>query len=71
MLGRVSGADLSPKSLLCNIAAPSGPIPPPQSAKGAAVELLPRVSQELLGRTFTQLAASKNEGVGGRVDLLG
>jgi hypothetical protein len=70
MPGRVSGADLSPKSLLRNIAAPSGPIPPPQNARGAAEEL-PRVSQGLLGNTFRQLAASKNEGVGGRVDLLG
>jgi hypothetical protein len=70
MPGRVSGVDLSPKTLLRNIAAPSGPIPPPQSVKGAAEEL-PRVSQGLLGRTFTQLAAAKNEGVGGRVDLLG
>jgi hypothetical protein len=44
MPGRVSGADLSPKTLLRNIAAPSGPIPPPKSAEGAAQEL-PRVSQ--------------------------
>ncbi len=70
MPGRVSSADLSPKSLLRNIAAPSGPIPPTKSAEGAAEETR-RVSQGLLGNTFRQLAASKNEGVGGRVDLLG
>ncbi len=70
MPGRVLGADLSPKVLLRNIAVPSGPIPPPQSAEGA-VETLPKVSQGLLGNTFRQLAASRNEGVGGRVDLLG
>jgi hypothetical protein len=70
MPARVSGADLSPKSLLRNVAAPSGPIPASKSAEGAAEEL-PRVSQGLLGNTFRQLAASRNEGVGGRVDLLG
>ena len=70
MPGRVSGVDLSPKMLLRNIAAPSGPIPPPQNAKGAA-ENTGRVSQGLLGNTFRQLAASRNEGVGGRVDLIG
>jgi hypothetical protein len=70
MPGRVSGADLSPKSLLRNIAAPSGPIPPPRNAEGAA-ENTGRISNGLLGNTFRQLAASKNEGVGGRVDLLG
>ena len=70
MPGRVSGPDLSPKMLLQNFAAPSGPIPPPQSAEGAAVEL-PRISQGLLNNTFRQRAASRHEGVGGRVDLLG
>ncbi|MEE2754474.1 MAG: hypothetical protein VX910_10870 [Candidatus Latescibacterota bacterium] len=70
MPGRVSGADLSPKLLLRNFAAPSGPIPPPQNVQGAAEEF-PRVGLGLLGNTFRQLAVSKNEGVGGRVDLLG
>ena len=70
MPGRVSGIDLSPRMLLRNIAAPSGPIPPPQSAEGAAEDIR-RISQSLLGNTFKQLAAAKNEGVGGRVDLLG
>ena len=39
MPARVSGADLSPKMLLRNVAAPSGPIPASKSAEGAAEEL--------------------------------
>ena len=70
MPARVSGADLSPKMLLRNVAAPSGPIPPPKNAEGAAEDTR-RVSQGLLNNTFRQLSAAKNEGVGGRVDLLG
>ena len=70
MPGRVSGVDLSPRMLLRNIAAPSGPIPPSPSAEGAAEDIR-RIGQSLLGDTFTQLSAARNEGVGGRVDLLG
>ena len=70
MPGRVSGPDLSPKMLLQNIAAPRGPLPPPKNVRGS-VETVGRASQGLLNNTFRQLNASKQEGVGGRVDLLG
>ena len=70
MPGRVQGADLSPKNLLRNSAAPSGPLPATKSATGG-VETPRQASQGLLNNTFRQVNASKIEGVGGRVDLLG
>ena len=70
MHGRVSGPDLSPKMLLQNFAAPRGPLPAPRNAEGS-VETLRQASQGLLNNTFHQVNASRQEGVGGRVDLLG
>ncbi len=67
---RVSNVDLSPRSLLDNAAIPTGPIPPPRNVEGGA-ERPREVSTNLLQNTFIQLNASKQDGVGGRIDLLG
>ncbi len=70
MPGRVAGPDLSPKMLLQNFAMPRGPLPAPKNAEGS-VETPRRASQGLLNNTFRQINAGRQEGVGGRVDLLG
>jgi len=67
---RVSNVDLSPRSLLHNAVIPAGPIPPPRNVEGG-VERPREASMNLLWNTFIQLSASKQDGVGGRIDLLG
>lgn len=70
MPGRVQGPDLSPRLLLQKFAAPRGPIPAPKNAEGG-VETSRQASLSLLNNTFRQLNASRQEGLGGRIDLLG
>ena len=67
---RVSNIDLSPHRLMQNSASPGGPLPANRSAEGGS-ETPGRVSMGLLASTMRQVSASKQEGVGGRIDLLG
>ncbi|MBT4137616.1 MAG: hypothetical protein HOE48_06855 [Candidatus Latescibacteria bacterium] len=66
----VNNIDLSPKSLLRNVAAPQGPMPPASVARGGA-EGNRIAGASLLTKTFRQVNTSRVSGVGGKVDLLG
>jgi len=66
----VNNIDLSPKQLLRNVAAPTGPLPPSSAAHGG-VEGNRIEGASLLTRTFQQINTSKASGIGGKVDLLG
>jgi hypothetical protein len=67
---RVSNIDLSPSQLMRNSASPGGPLPANRSAEGGS-ETQGRVSMGLLASTMRQVSAGRQEGVGGRIDLLG
>ena len=67
---RVNNVDLSPRRLLQNLVAPQGPIPPPNNASGSA-ESQRIAGRGLINATIRQVAAGKQDGVGGRIDLLG
>ena len=60
----------APHSLLRNAASPKGLPPPPPNAQNSS-ETQGLVSVNLLNDTFRQVNTSKNNGVGGKVDLLG
>jgi len=66
----VNNADMSPKPLLRNVAAPQGPMPPASVARGGAEDN--RIAgASLLSKTFQQVNTSRVNGMGGKVDLLG
>ena len=67
---RVDNVDLSPRRLLQASAAPQGPLPPPPAAQGGS-ESSRVASVGLIQQTMVQVNASRVNGVGGRVDLLG